>query len=350
MKKFVKVSLIIAGVMFLLGCLLGIISAIGGKHQLKVAIKEELGSREELDDIVEDFVDSVGKYVYEVTNGEWGFVRVNEADGLVVNGETVTKEAAPEAAENAGQTESASEVPQKEAQNGTWYQIPISTVRKLEIELGAGELIIDTKSADGDTIDIQFDGLGNCNYYMDEETLHIDGFKGLSIMGGNAGANEITVRIPENMYFEEIDMEIGAGVMSIGGCKVGELETKIGAGELTMEKLEVTELSAEIGAGELNVTETSVQNADLDISMGECIFKGTITGELEADCDMGNLELELTGKETDHNYQVSCAAGNIRIGNFEFAALAASREIDNNAKGTFDINCNMGNIVVTFEE
>ena len=315
MKKFIKVSLIIAGVMFALGCLLAIISMIGGKHQLKVAIRENLAEAEieDLDDVVEEFVYSAGGYVYELTDGDWGFVK----------------------REN---TESGS------------YQVPVSSVKSLSIELGAGELIIEAKTDGGDTIDLSFDGLGNCDFKVEDGTLYIEGFKGITIAGNTVSANEIIVRIPENMYFEEVDMEVGAGIVSIENCKVGELEAAIGAGEVTMEKLEVSELSAEIGAGQLDVADAVIQNADLDISMGECIFEGTISGDLEADCDMGNLELTLTGKESDHNYKVSCSAGNISVGGFEFSGLATSREIDNNAEGCFDINCNMGNIVVEFEE
>lgn len=315
MKKFIKVSLIIAGVMFALGCLLAIISMIGGKHQLKVAIRENLAEAEieDLDDVVEEFVYSAGGYVYELTDGDWGFVK----------------------REN---TESGS------------YQVPVSSVKSLSIELGAGELKIETKADSEDVIDLSFDGLGNCDYKVEDGTLYIEGFKGITIAGNTVSANEIIVRIPENMYFEGVDMEVGAGIVSIENCKVDELEAAIGAGEVTMEKLEVSELSAEIGAGQLDVADAVIQNADLDISMGECIFEGTISGDLEADCDMGNLELTLTGKESDHNYKVSCSAGNISVGGFEFSGLATSREIDNNAEGCFDINCNMGNIVVEFEE
>ena len=333
MKKFIKVSLIIAGVMFALGCLLAIISMMGGKHQLKVAIRENLAEAEieDLDDVVEEFVYSAGGYVYELTDGDWGFVKRENADGLVVNGGSVTEKTA-------------------EAASSGSYQVPVSSVKSLSIELGAGELKIETKADSEDVIDLSFDGLGNCDYKVEDGTLYIEGFKGITIAGNTIRANEIIVRIPENMYFEEVDMEVGAGIVTIENCKVGELEAAIGAGEVTMEKLEVSELSAEIGAGQLDVADAVIQNADLDISMGECIFEGTISGDLEADCDMGNLELTLTGKESDHNYKVSCSAGNISVGGFEFSGLATSREIDNNAEGCFDINCNMGNIVVEFEE
>lgn len=333
MKKFIKTSLIIAGIMFALGCLLAIISMIGGKHQLKVAIRENLADAEieDLDDLVEEFVYSTGGYVYELTDGDWGFVKKENADGLVVNGGDVTEKTA-------------------EAVGSGSYQVPVSSVKSLSIELGAGELAVETKAGGGDTIDLSFDGIGNCDYKVEDGTLYIEGFKGITIAGNTVSANEIVVKIPENMYFEEVDMQIGAGIVSIENCKVGELEAAIGAGEVTMDKLEVTELLAEIGAGQLEVTDATVQNAELDISMGECIFEGTISGDLEADCDMGNLELSLTGKETDHDYKLSCAAGNISVGGFEFSGLATSREIDNNAEGCFDINCNMGNIVVEFEE
>ena len=65
---------------------------------------------------------------------------------------------------------------------------------------------------------------------------------------------------------------------------------------------------------------------------------------------MGNMELTLSGKETDHNYEIECAAGNVDIGSFSVSAMAAEKVINNNAVSNFDIECSMGNITIDFED
>ena len=93
-----------------------------------------------------------------------------------------------------------------------------------------------------------------------------------------------------------------------------------------------------------------ILNAEIEVSMGECIYEGLIKGNLEAECDMGNLELKLSGSQSEHNYQIECAAGNIDMKGFSVAGFAAEKNIDNGADSEYDISCNMGNITVEFEE
>ena len=65
---------------------------------------------------------------------------------------------------------------------------------------------------------------------------------------------------------------------------------------------------------------------------------------------MGNVELALEGKQSDHNYHIECAAGNIDIKGYSMAGFLGEKEIDNGADSDYDISCNMGNITVEFEE
>ena len=59
------------------------------------------------------------------------------------------------------------------------------------------------------------------------------------------------------------------------------------AGEFTNTgRLTAREVSIEVGAG-------NVELSELD------------TKELEADCGVGNIELNISGRETDYNYEIS---------------------------------------------
>lgn len=314
MKKFAKVSLITAGILLLTGCLLGTVSAIAGGSSLIRIIREE----EDLDVKVEHFVDSVGNRFYYLTDGRWGYTK-NEA------GSTTFTETAE--------------------------QISSEGIRNIELALGAGTFIIEEKEAADGVIEISISGIGDCDYFVEGDTLHMEGFKGLKWTDyNNADNNRIEVRVPKGSSFDEVDIETGASMMEISNIRIGKLDATVGAGALYLQNMEMEKLSAEIGAGQMEVSGITVKDAEFDVGVGECIFGGAITGKLDVECGMGNMEFMLKGHETDHNYEIECGAGSIQIGSFSISALAAEKLINNNAASKFDIECNMGNVTIEFED
>ena len=314
MKKFAKVSLIVAGILFAIGCVFGSISAIAGGRSLVRTIKEE----EYMGEKMNALADAVGSAVFYITNGNWGFIRGEDGNAV-----------------------------------STWRedsgQIEAAGVRNMELQLGAGTFIIEEKEEADGIIDISISGVGNCNYYVDGKTLHVEGFEGKWHTLNMCSDNRIEIRIPKNSSIEEISIDAGAGIVEISDFKVNELELKGGAGQFLLSDMEIGELNAQIGAGQMEATGIKVMDAEFSVGMGELLYTGAITGNLDAECGMGNMELTLSGKETDHNYEIECAAGNVDIGSFSVSAMATEKVINNNAASNFDIECSMGNITIDFE-
>lgn len=319
MKKFVKGSLITAGILAALGCIFCLISGLAGGRRSLVYFVEN-------DEYIEDKLEKVGDTLSDIHIGNWRLVwRDHEFAVSDDRDETVAREVAEDT-------------------------VPIEGIKNLELELGAGEFIIRKKEASDGVINIYVEGVGKCDNYVKNGTLHVEGFKGLQVIGNAGSENKITLEIPADMVLDEIDVEIGAGIMEISDFNVKEFDAEIGAGELTLENIEAKEFSAEIGAGRLSAENVSAQNAEVTVSMGECIYNGTISKNLEAECDMGNMKFQLSGKEEEHNYEIECAAGNIEVGSLSFTALAAEKRINNGVKSTYEISCSMGDITVRFEE
>lgn len=314
MKKFAKVSLIVAGILFAIGCVLGSISAIAGGRSLIKTLKEKEYFGEKMNELAY----AIGSTVYNVTDGKWGFIYEEER----TPGSTWQ--------EDSGQIEAAG-------------------VRNMDLKLGAGTFVIEEKEEADGIIDISVSGIGDCNYYVKGETLHVEGFEGKWHTLNINGDNRIEIRIPKNSCFEEISIDAGAGIVEISDLEVKELELKGGAGQFLLNNMEIGELNAQIGAGQMEATGIKAMNAEFSVGMGELLYTGAITGNLDAECGMGNMELHLSGKETDHNYEIECAAGNVDIGSFSVSAMAAEKVINNNAVSNFDIECSMGNITIDFE-
>lgn len=197
----------------------------------------------------------------------------------------------------------------------------------LEFSLSAGELSF--QPYDGDRIRIEVSGEKKDKVRVGKD----DGSLVLETTGRTQD-RKILVSYPQNYTFDETSIEIAAGTVTLkDGFNTGELDVSVAAGEFTNTgRLTAREVSIEVGAG-------NVELSELD------------TKELEADCGVGNIELNISGRETDYNYEISCAAGEIEIGGSSYSGIGHSKEITNpNAKGDMELNCGVGNITVTFTE
>lgn len=198
----------------------------------------------------------------------------------------------------------------------------------LELSLSAGKLRF--QSCDGDKIRIEVSGAKKEKVRIGTEDNSL-----ILETTGRVQDREITVNYPKDMRFKETSIEVAAGTVTMcDKFRTDELEVSVAAGEFTnTEKISVAnDITIEVGTG-------NVELSDLDVD------------NLEADCGIGNIDLDISGRETDYNYEISCAAGNIDIGGSSYSGIGHDRNITNpNARGDMELNCGVGNITVTFAE
>lgn len=149
---------------------------------------------------------------------------------------------------------------------------------------------------------------------------------------------------------DQANITVGAGLLEAEGFESGEITILVGAGELIAERVTAQKADFEVGAGHLCVDELSVSHeADLSVNMGLCEITGNITGDLDLECDMGEAVLSLAGSQDDHSYEVECGMGEVVIGSYSHSGLATERSWNTGKASEFDINCNMGNVTITFD-
>lgn len=320
MKKFVKVSLIIAGIFAAAGVVMCLLSMIFGGRNLVYLIRD--------DDYLEEKIDAVGDKLEDIAErtGRWHFERRSTSPERLVVNDTMVEMTGMEA------------------------QQSVEGIRELELVLGAGSFVIHEKDAADGVIDIYVQGRGGCSYRVKDDKFYVEGFKGIQTIGNDISENVITLVVPAGTWFEEVDIEVGAGVMEISGLQTAEVDASIGAGELIMRQVDTGELSVEAGAGRIEARDMISKDVSITVSMGECIYEGTASGNIDVECDMGNIKLSLKEKEKDFNYEIECGMGSIEIGGMEFSGFGSERRVDNGAYKKFDAECSMGSIVVDFQE
>ena len=159
--------------------------------------------------------------------------------------------------------------------------------RNLDVEIGAGQLVIERDDVE-DVVVKESGGLGT-EVKKDGRTLKIESAVSF---GGEDGT--ITILLPEDQEFHEVDLEVGAGQIDASGLAAKDYNISVGTGEVLMS---------------------------------------------------------LPETETDYSYNIECGMGTVTLGENSYSGLGTERKIHNDgAGGEMDIECGAGNVEISFEE
>ena len=215
----------------------------------------------------------------------------------------------------------------QEEQKGQSSAGPYGTeIQKLELDIRYGDVRIAV--ADGDNISVQAENPGT---YFKEMVEDGDTLVLLDERPTGEKALTLTVLLPERML-KEISIDLGAG-------------------QFSAERLEAEEVSLDLGAGKGTVNQvTAMDDADFSVGAGElevALFSGN---QLEVDCGTGQLTLCAEGTEDDYNYNLEFGIGSIRLGERSYSGIGGEESMDRGAAKDMDIECGIGEVVVTFTD
>ena len=145
----------------------------------------------------------------------------------------------------------------------------------------------------------------------------------------------VEIFCPENLSFQKIKLQMGAGTIELDGdFKAEQMEVNVGAGTIENSgSLDIKEADFTVGVGTADISELQVEN-------------------LKGSCGMGDMELTLTGKATEYNYELKCGLGNLEVDDsLETSITSGNKQITNEgATKNIKLDCGMGNVQVEFEE
>lgn len=233
-----------------------------------------------------------------------------------------------------------------ELQSGNDMEFDADEIKNLDLELTAGTFTI--KEEDTDKIIVR--SAKKIDVSQDGDTLEVSTEKRGKIffVGGTDEGNRIEITLPKGRNFHKIDIEVGAGQMNSGYLYSDEMEMEIGAGSITMDGFQCKKAKVVVGAGEAIIKDGYVGNMDMEVGLGDIQFNGFLDGNLDADCGMGNMDIELLGLEENYDYKIDVGMGDVTIGNNKYGGMATSKEIDNNKNKVIDLDCGMGSIKIKF--
>ena len=201
----------------------------------------------------------------------------------------------------------------------------VDGVSKLDLSIRTGELYL--KEYNGNEIKVEVSG-------KDREKVRV-GQEGETLVLESIGRvqdREITVSYPKKTEFEDASVEVAAGTVNLDDFYAKKLKVSVAAGEF------------------LNDGAVTAEKADISVGTGNVDLDNLNVQNLEADCGIGNIDLDINGKESDYDYEISCSAGEIDIGDSSYSGIGHEKKISNpGASGKMDLDCGVGNITVDFE-
>lgn len=236
----------------------------------------------------------------------------------------------------------------------------------IDIELGGANLIIQ-ESADDHIYIKNESSIKTIKYGVENSTFRL--YSSGKAFGNISPKGNVYLQLPGNMNLISIDIEIaagnmenismeadtieieaGAGKLSIDGMTARIISIDIGAGEMTIGSMSADTVDISVGAGTVNAKDVDIRDIDLEVGMGNLEIQGKIAGNADVECGMGGISMTLQGTEKEHNYELDCAMGNVKIGDSSYGGIAAERYIDNKSASSFNIECATGNITIEFED
>ena len=198
----------------------------------------------------------------------------------------------------------------------------------LEISLKYDELLI--QEYDGDKIRVNVANDAKNDVVVKETSGKITITDTRS--GNVKKKKQIKVIVPSGKDFDTISLGVDMGTIDLEcDLKVQELSVEVGAGEFSgYGNITAAYCDLQVGAGTIDIDQLDIQ-------------------KLNADCSAGEIDIVVTGKEKDYNYDLSCGMGEINLEDSEYSGIGIEKNISNEgARKDMVLECGMGEIDVEF--
>ena len=198
----------------------------------------------------------------------------------------------------------------------------------LEISLKYDELLI--QEYDGDKIRVNVANDAKNDVVVKETSGKITITDTRS--GNVKKKKQIKVIVPSGKDFDTVSLGVDMGSIDLEcDLKVQELSVEVGAGEFSgYGNITAAYCDLQVGAGTIDIDQLDIQ-------------------KLNADCSAGEIDMVVTGKEKDYNYDLSCGMGEINLEDSEYSGIGIEKNISNEgARKDMVLECGMGEIDVEF--
>lgn len=173
----------------------------------------------------------------------------------------------------------------------------------------------------GDSLKIEKNG-ENITCTQDGNKIEIKEKRGNFFKKGNSN---VTIYLPEDIYFEYVKINTGVG-------------------ETDISSINARNMYIDTGIGNLKIKSGNIQNLDCNTGIGEVLITTHLTGNSKFDTGIGKLKLNIDGSKEDYRVKLNKGIGKVRLDNIP---LNDNEEIGY-GKNLVTLNGGLGEIDINF--
>ena len=124
----------------------------------------------------------------------------------------------------------------------------------------------------------------------------------------------LTLYVPADTVFEKANIITGAGRLTVDSLSAGTMNFELGAGEVKIDTpIATTAVDIEGGAGKITISGGALHNLDLDMGVGQLNLTSALTGKSDFDLGVGESNITIIGNKDDYKLDIEKGIGNITV-------------------------------------
>ncbi len=213
-----------------------------------------------------------------------------------------------------------------------------SEIHNLHIAINAADLSV----KEGEVFSVE----SNLKYLTVEEKDGLLIIKETKKFSATYNGAVLTVYVPAGTVFDKVDLTTGAGRLTIEKLCAETLDFELGAGEVSVGSLIATKsVDIEGGAGRITIASGLLKNLDLDMGVGQLNLTAALTGNCTMDMGVGASNITIIGNKTDYKLELEKGIGRITVDGKGVSDYGSS----GNGENKVEINGGIGAVNVYFQ-
>lgn len=157
----------------------------------------------------------------------------------------------------------------------------------------------------------------------------------------------LTLYVPNGVVFNDVDIETGAAKMTVDTLSASSVELKLGAGDVRFESLNASsEVDIDGGAGQITIVSGTLNDLSLEMGMGELNLTAAVFGESDLKFGVGESNVTLLGSKDDYKVDIEKGIGKITVDGKTVTDFGSS----GNGQNHIEIEGGVGAINLNFKE
>ena len=214
-----------------------------------------------------------------------------------------------------------------------------SEIQSIEVKINAADFTI----KQGESFSVE----SNLKYLTVEDKNGVLTIKETKKFANTYTGAVLTLYIPADTVFEKVNIITGAGRLTVDSLSASTMNFELGAGEVTIDTLVATSgIDIDGGAGKITVSGGALHNLDLDMGVGQLNLVSALTGDSDFDLGVGESNITIIGNRDDYKLDIEKGIGNITVD----GASVSNIKGQGNGNNSIEVNGGIGAINLKFKE